>query len=140
MEWFKGQINVQSRGKGLYPFTAEINEKIQSWGVETGICHLFILHTSASLIISESYDPTARQDLETFLDRLVPESQEWHRHSLEGSDDSPSHMRSILTATSLSIPIEDGSLRMGTWQGVYVFEHRRSTHNRRVLLRCLGVD
>jgi len=140
VEWFKGQINVQSRGKGLYPFTAEINEKIQSWGVETGICHLFILHTSASLIISESYDPTARQDLETFLDRLVPERQEWHRHTLEGSDDSPSHMRSILTATSLSIPIEDGSLRMGTWQGVYVFEHRRSAHNRRVLLRCLGVD
>lgn len=140
MEWFKGQINVQSRGKGLYPFTAEINEKIQSWGMETGICHLFILHTSASLIISESYDPTARQDLETFLDRLVPESQEWHRHTLEGSDDSPSHMRSILTATSLSIPIEDGSLRIGTWQGVYVFEHRRSAHNRRVLLRCLGVD
>lgn len=140
MEWYRDHIEVQSRGKGLFPFTKELNRRIQNWGINSGMCHLFILHTSASLIISESYDPTARQDLETFLDKLVPEDQTWHRHTLEGSDDSPSHMRSILTATSLSIPIEGGELAMGTWQGVYVFEHRSSPHHRKILLRCLSVE
>ena len=139
MNWYKAQLTLQTKGKGLYPFTGEINQKISQWGVQEGICHLFIAHTSASLIISESYDPTARQDLEAFLDQLVPEDQSWHRHTLEGSDDSPSHMRSILTATSLSIPVEQGELHLGTWQGVYVFEHRRSAHRRKVYLRCLGV-
>ena len=101
------------------------------------MCYLFIPHTSASLVISENYDPTAKLDLETFMDRLVPESQPWHEHTLEGPDDSPSHMRAILTATSLTIPIDDGRLSLGTWQGVYLFEHRRRGHRRQVLLRCL---
>lgn len=140
MEWFKDQLQVQTRGKGLYPITGEINQKIGQWGVSSGICHLFILHTSASLVISESYDPTARKDLESFLDHLVPEDQPWHQHTLEGSDDSPSHMRSILTATSLGLPVEENELMLGTWQGVYLFEHRRSGHRRRVLLRCLKAE
>jgi secondary thiamine-phosphate synthase enzyme len=103
------------------------------------MCTLFIKHTSASLVISESYDPTARIDLESFMDRIAPENQPWHRHVLEGSDDSPSHIRAMLTDTSLSIPIDQGSLSMGSWQGVYLFEHRARGHLRTILLRCLGV-
>lgn len=113
---------------------------IREWGVHEGICHLFIQHTSASMVVSESYDPTAKLDLEAFMERLAPERQNWHRHTLEGGDDSPSHMRSILTSTSLSIPIDDGHLTLGTWQGVYLFEHRRSAHNRRILIRCFQAE
>ena len=91
------------------------------------------------MTISESYDPSARVDLEGYMERLAPENQSWYRHTMEGSDDSPSHMRAMLTDTSLSIPIDDGRLNMGTWQGVYLFEHRSRGHRRRVLLRCLSV-
>lgn len=140
MEWLKGQLSVSTRGKGLHPITGEINDSIQGWGIQSGICHLFIQHTSASLVISESYDPSARKDLESFLDHLVPEDQPWHQHTLEGSDDSPSHMRAMLTDTSLSVPVEDGQLHLGTWQGVYLFEHRRSGHQRKILIRCLKAE
>lgn len=140
MLWRKATLVVETNGKGLYPFTTEVNRLIRDWGITEGICHLFIQHTSASLVVSENYDPTARQDLESFMDHLVPESQTWQVHTLEGADDSPSHMRAMLTHTSLSIPIEDGALALGTWQGLYVFEHRRSRHRRRVTLRGLGID
>jgi secondary thiamine-phosphate synthase enzyme len=140
MEWLKGEIQVQSKGKGLYSVTNDIQEVIRSWQVRGGLLHLFIPHTSASLIINENYDPTAQQDLEAFLDRLAPEGRDWHRHTLEGRDDSPSHMRSILTSTSLSIPIDDGELSLGTWQGVYLAEHRTRPHRRRILIRCLKVE
>lgn len=139
MNWFKETIQVNTRGKGLYPFTGQVSRLIQNWGVNEGICFLFVQHTSASLVISESYDPTARIDLEAFMDRLVPERQNWHQHTLEGDDDSPSHMRAMLTDTDLSIPIDDGVLSLGTWQGIYLFEHRARGHHRRVLLRCLGL-
>jgi secondary thiamine-phosphate synthase enzyme len=135
MSWYKDTLTIQTEGKGLYPFTDRVEKAIRSWGIKEGICHLFLTHTSASLVISESYDPTARQDLEAFLDRLVPEQQSWHRHTLEGPDDSPSHMRAMLTLTSLSIPIDGGKLSLGTWQGVYVFEHRTRPHRRNVLIR-----
>jgi secondary thiamine-phosphate synthase enzyme len=135
VSWHKDTITIRTEGKGLVPFTDQVQQLIRKWGMEDGICHLFIAHTSASLVISESYDPTARQDLEAFLDRLVPENQNWHRHTLEGSDDSPSHMRAMLTATSLSIPVDGGKLSLGTWQGVYVFEHRTRGHQRKVLVR-----
>ena len=137
MNWFKETIQIETRGKGLYPFTQQVSQLIQDWAVQDGICHLFIPHTSASLVINESYDPTARQDLEAFLDHLVPEGESWYRHTLEGTDDSPSHMRSILTGTSLSIPVEGGELTLGTWQGVYLFEHRIRSQRRNVLIRCL---
>ena len=138
MNWFKETIQIETRGKGHYPITHQISPLIQDWGLKEGICHLFIPHTSASLVINESYDPTARQDLEYFLEHLVPEGESWHRHTLEGRDDSPSHMRSILTATSLSIPVDGGELQLGTWQGVYLFEHRAHPHKRNVLIRCLS--
>ena len=140
MEWFKEHILVETRGKGLYPITGEITPLIHSWGVQEGICHLFIAHTSASLVINESYDPSARQDLEVFMEHLAPEGEVWHRHTLEGRDDSPSHMRAILTATSLSIPVDDGELSLGTWQGIFVFEHRARSHRRSVNIRCMKVS
>lgn len=139
MKWHKDSLDIQTRGKGLYPFTDAINTQIRAWNVDEGMCYLYIQHTSASMVISESYDPTARIDLEAYMERMAPENQPWYRHTLEGSDDSPSHMRAMLTDTSLTIPIEDGSLSMGTWQGVYLFEHRSRGHRRRVLLRCLSV-
>jgi len=139
MEWHKQTLEFHTNGKGLYLITAEINDVVRSWGVEEGILHLFIQHTSASLVASESYDPTARQDLESYMDHLAPENVPYYRHTMEGADDSPSHMRAMLTNTSLSIPIDDGQLSLGTWQGIYLFEHRRRPHRRRVLLRCLSV-
>jgi secondary thiamine-phosphate synthase enzyme len=140
MHWHKDTIEIQTRGKGLYPFTEQISGHIRQWGLREGMCFLYVQHTSASLVISESYDPSARLDLEAFLERLAPERQNWYRHTLEGDDDSPSHMRAMLTDTDLAIPIDDGHLSLGTWQGVYLFEHRSRGQHRRVLLRCLGID
>jgi secondary thiamine-phosphate synthase enzyme len=139
MNWHKTTIEIETRGKGLYNITAQVEEAIRLWRVEEGICHLFIQHTSASLVASESYDPTARQDLEAFMDHLVLEDQPYYRHTLEGSDDSPSHMRAMLTHTSLSVPVDRGQLSLGTWQGLYLFEHRVRPHHRKVLIRCLSV-
>ena len=140
MEWLKAEIVVNSGGKGLYPVTREIREQVQNWQVREGMLHLFIPHTSASLVINESFDPSARQDLEAFLERLAPEGEPWYRHTSEGLDDSPSHMRSILTSTSLSLPIDGGQISLGTWQGVYLAEHRARSHRRKILLRCLKVN
>jgi secondary thiamine-phosphate synthase enzyme len=137
VNWHKETILVETGGKGLYPITNQISPLIREWAVKDGICHLFLSHTSASLVINESYDPTAQQDLEVFLDKIAPEGETWYRHTIEGRDDSPSHMRSMLTATSLSIPVENGELLLGTWQGVYLFEHRAQPHRRKVLIRCL---
>lgn len=139
MEWLKDEIEIRTPGQGLHAFTAAIEEKLRAWKVEEGICHLYLQHTSASLLISENYDPTARKDLEEFLRRLAPENEPWHKHTLEGPDDSPSHMRALLTGTSESIPVDGGRLSLGTWQGIYLCEHRRQPHRRKVLIRCLKV-
>ena len=139
MNWHKTTLEVHTQGKALYPVTDLITSQIYDWHIQEGMCFLYVQHTSASLVISESYDPTARLDLESFMDRVAPENQPWYRHILEGSDDSPSHIRAMLTDTSLSIPIENGKLSLGTWQGVYLFEHRARSHRRRVLLRCLDI-
>lgn len=138
MNWYKDTIEVITRGKGLYPFTDRIDDLVGRWSVDEGMCFLYMPHTSASLVISESYDPTARMDLEEYLERLAPENQSWYRHTLEGADDSTSHMRAMLTDTSLTIPVDNGRLSLGTWQGVYLFEHRARSHTRRVLIRILG--
>ncbi len=139
MQWHKATLEIVTRGKGLYPVTPQVEEHIRCWGVREGMCFLYVQHTSASLVISESYDPTARQDMEAFLERLAPEGQPWHRHTLEGADDSPSHLRAMLTSTSEAIPIDAGRLSLGTWQGIYLAEHRSRGHRRRILLRCLSV-
>lgn len=140
MEWLKTEIVLNTAGKGLYPVTREIQNVVSQWAVREGMLHLFVSHTSASLVINENYDPSARLDLEAFLERLAPEGEPWYRHTSEGADDSPSHMRSILTNTSLSIPIDGGSLSLGTWQGIYLAEHRASAHHRKILIRCLKAE
>lgn len=139
MEWLKSSIEIVTHGKGLYDLTNQVRAQLQAWEVIEGMCHLFVKHTSASLVISESYDPSARIDLEVFMDKLAPEGQQWFRHTMEGADDSPSHMRAMLTNTSMSIPIDDGELTLGTWQGIYLFEHRTRGHRRGVLLRTLKI-
>lgn len=139
MDWFKDLLEIRTRGKGLYPFTEAVHKRIQQWGVQEGMCFLYIQHTSASLAINESYDPTARIDMQEYLERLAPEGQAWYRHTLEGPDDSSSHLRSLLLPVSLSIPVDGGELSLGTWQGIYLFEHRSAPQQRRVLIRCLKV-
>jgi len=139
MNWFKDTLEISTRGKGLYPFTESVEARIREWDVQEGMCYLYVQHTSASLVISESYDPSAKMDLEVFMEKLAPENQPWHRHTLEGADDSPSHMRAMLTQTSLTIPVDAGRLSLGTWQGIYLFEHRSRGHRRKVLIRCLAV-
>jgi secondary thiamine-phosphate synthase enzyme len=140
MTWYKTTLEIQTQGKALYPFTDSINNQLSTWRVHEGMCYLFIPHTSASLVISENWDPTAKADLETALEKLVPEGQTWLTHTLEGKDDSTSHIRAMLTNVSLTIPVDDGQLSLGTWQGVYLFEHRSRSHRRQVLMRCLDVS
>jgi secondary thiamine-phosphate synthase enzyme len=135
--WGTHTLHIYTRGKGLYEFTAAVKEQMQKIPSAFGLCHLYLPHTSASLLINESYDPSAKQDLETFLERLVPENQPWMRHTLEGPDDSSSHLRAGLLPSSLSIPIEGGQLALGQWQGIYLVEHRSGGHQREVRMDVL---
>ncbi len=139
MDWLKDTLEIQTRGKGLYPFTDQVVRRIRGWQVREGMCYLFCQHTSASLLINENYDPTAKMDMETFLEKLAPENQAWYRHTLEGPADSSSHLRALLTPVSLTIPIDDGELSLGTWQGIYLFEHRAHAQRRSVLMRVLKI-
>ena len=139
MDWLKETLEIPTRGKGLYPFTDQVAKHIQKWGVLEGMAYLYCQHTSASLLVSESYDPSARIDMETFMEILAPENQAWYRHTLEGPDDSSSHLRAMLTPVSLTIPVDQGKLSLGTWQGIYLFEHRVHAQRRNVLLRVLNV-
>jgi secondary thiamine-phosphate synthase enzyme len=140
MEWHKSTLSISTRGKGLYAFTVQVNDQLRTWNVREGVCFLFCPHTSASLTINENYDPTAQADLETSLEKLVPEGERWYTHDLEGSDDATSHIRAMLTDVSLTIPIDAGRLTLGTWQGVYLFEHRSHAHRREVWLRVMDVS
>ena len=140
VNWQKTTLEISTHGKGLHDITETIRAQLREWNVREGMCYLFLQRTSASMVMSENWDPTARADLKTFMERLVPEGDRWYTHTLEGSDDSTSHIRSMLTDTSLTIPIDDGNLSLGTWQGVYVFEHRSRPHVRKVLMRVLSVE
>lgn len=137
MDWLKGALRFETRGKGLYEITDQVRSVIHEWNVQEGICFLFLQHTSASLTTCEAYDPSARRDVEEFYERLAPERQNWYQHTLEGFDDSPSHIRATLTQSSLSIPIDDSQLSLGTWQGIFLFEHRSHPQHRQLLIRCL---
>jgi secondary thiamine-phosphate synthase enzyme len=132
------QFEVQTNGKGLYEITDEVQSKIDRSGVQTGTVTVFVQHTSCSVVIMENADPTARRDLEEFFDRLVPEAAHYFTHSSEGSDDMPSHIRMVLTRTSETVPIVDGKMQLGTWQGIFLFEHRRAAHRRRVFTTMIG--
>jgi len=127
-------LTVRAPRKGLQDITEQVSRIVARGGVTSGMCTLFIRHTSASLIIQENYDPSARVDLETFMERLVPENAPWITHTLEGDDDMPSHIKSVLTQVSVSIPILDGKLALGTWQGIYLWEHRDRPTPREILV------
>ena len=139
MNWHKTTLEISTRGKGLHDISETVRQQVRNWGVQEGMCFLFLPHTSASLVVSENWDPTARADLGTFMERLVPEGQSWYRHNLEGPDDATSHIRAMLTDTSLTVPVDDGDLSLGTWQGIYIFEHRAHPHRRSLLVRVLSV-
>ena len=132
------QLGVDTRGKGLY----EISDRIERWvdeqSVSTGLLTVFVQHTSASLTIQDNADPDVIRDLNDFFGRLAPEDESLYRHTVEGPDDMPAHIRAALTLTQLSIPVEHGRMALGTWQGVYVFEHRSRAHRRSVVLHLIG--
>jgi len=140
MQWHSHTLSIRTNGKGLYPFTQLINPQINDWGVQEGIAFLFVQHTSASLVINENYDSTARRDMEQFLEHIAPEGESWYEHTIEGVDDSPAHLRSMITNTSLTIAVDNGKLNLGTWQGIYLAENRKRAHQRRVLLRVLAIS
>ena len=131
-------FDISARGKGLYDFTAEVARWVAASGIRDGLLTLFVRHTSASLVIQENADPDVQGDLERFLARLVPEHDPLYQHTLEGPDDMPAHIRAALTQTQLSIPVRDGRMVLGTWQGIYLFEHRRAAHRRQVAAHLLG--
>ena len=114
MRWLKDTLEIRTHGKGLYAFTALVNERIRRWNIQEGMCYLYLQHTSASLVIGENYDPSAQADMENFMERLAPENQVWYVHTLEGVDDSPAHLKAMLTPTSQAIPIDEGQLNLGT--------------------------
>jgi secondary thiamine-phosphate synthase enzyme len=133
-----GYFSVQTNGKGTYEITDEIQRKIDKYGLRRGTVTVFVQHTSCSVIVMENADPTARRDLEEFFNRLVPEDADYFTHGSEGSDDMPSHIRMVLTRTSETIPIVDGKMQLGTWQGIFLFEHRDAPHRRRISLTIVG--
>ena len=131
-------LQVSTRGKGLYEFTGQVHRWVEGCGVTTGLLTVFIRHTSASLTIQENADPDVVADLNDFFGRIAPEDNRLYRHTVEGPDDMPAHIRAALTQMQLSIPVIGGRMCLGTWQGLYVFEHRAAAHRRSVALHLLG--
>lgn len=132
------QISVRPHHQGLHEITMDVLRAVRESGIRSGLCTLFVKHTSCSLTIQENADPSARQDLERWLNRLVPENDPLYTHTMEGPDDMPSHIKAALTATSLSIPILNGSLTLGTWQGLFLWEHRKHSSNRKVVIHLMS--
>jgi len=131
-------LTVRTRGRGTYDITDEVQELVARSGVRAGLCTLFVHHTSASLIVCENADPTVRRDLEAWFARAVPDGDPLFAHASEGPDDMPAHLRSVLTQTSLGVPVTDGRCALGTWQGLYLWEHRAHGHARRVSVTVVG--
>jgi secondary thiamine-phosphate synthase enzyme len=134
----QGQVEIETRGRGTYDVTAQIARIVTDAGIRTGLCHVFIAHTSASLMLCENADPDVRRDLETFMSDLAPDGDPRFVHTAEGPDDMSAHVRSVLTQSDLTIPIADGRLALGTWQGIYLWEHRTHGHRRRVMVTVQG--
>jgi len=132
------QLEVRTTGKGTYEISDAVQAQIDKRGLRNGTVTVFVQHTSCSVIIMENADPTARHDLEEFFNRLVPEDAHYFTHGSEGSDDMPSHIRMVLTRTSETVPIIDGKMQLGTWQGIFLFEHRRAPHRRNILITITG--
>ncbi|WP_368911474.1 secondary thiamine-phosphate synthase enzyme YjbQ [Taklimakanibacter deserti] len=138
MRQLQDEISVATRGQGLYEVTRDVQYFIEKSGIVIGQLTLFVQHTSASLLIQENADPDVRRDLVEFFRRVVPENAAWISHRSEGPDDMPAHIRTALTQVSLTIPVANGQLALGTWQGIYLFEHRDRPHRRQILLHLLG--
>ena len=132
------ELTLRTRGRGLYDFTGEVAAWIASGGFRLGLVTLHLQHTSASLLIQENADPDVRADLDRFFARLVPDGDSLFEHTCEGPDDMPAHVRTALTAVNLSIPVTNGRLALGTWQGIYLWEHRHAPHSRRVVMHVVG--
>jgi secondary thiamine-phosphate synthase enzyme len=132
------EFDIDTHGQGLYDFTAQVQRWLRQQGLQTGLLTLFCRHTSASLTIQENADPDVVHDLAAFFSRLVPEDNRLYRHTMEGADDMPAHIRTALTQVSLSIPVSSGRAQLGTWQGIYLFEHRAIPHRRQVVAHLLG--
>ena len=133
-------ITIETAGRSTVDISGEVDAVLRSAGMSRGLCHLFIHHTSASLIITENADPDVRHDLEHYLARLVRDGDPAYRHDQEGDDDMAAHIRSVLTQTELTLPVRDGRLVLGTWQGVYLWEHRYRPHRRRISVTLQGID
>lgn len=132
------ELVLSTRGRGFYEFTEQVADLVRHSGIQTGLATLHLQHTSASLLIQENADPEVRRDLERFFARLVPDGDPLFRHTAEGDDDMPAHVRTALTAVNLGIPIAGGDLALGVWQGIYLWEHRAQSHHRRVVIHLLG--
>ena len=127
-------LPIRTPGRGLVPITSAVAKVVQESGIETGLCHVFLRHTSAGLIITENADPAVRRDLDRYLARAVPDGDSLYEHDDEGPDDMPAHVRSMLSGVSVSIPVGQGQLLLGTWQGIYLWEHRARAHEREVIV------
>ena len=130
-------LEFHTNPKSFLDITRQVQDFVAKSNIQNGVCHLFIKHTSASLVIQENYDPSVREDFETIFSKLVPENFPY-AHNMEGKDDMPAHIRSALTSTSESVPVMNGKLSLGTWQGIYVWEHRDQTHNRKIMVSMVG--
>jgi secondary thiamine-phosphate synthase enzyme len=135
---FQEELVIETRGRGSFEITADVAALVDGSSITDGLCHLFIRHTSASLMVNENADPVVLEDLETFMRDLVPDGDPRFRHTAEGPDDMPAHIRSLLTQTDLSIPVRGGRLTLGSWQGIFLWEHRTRPHRRTVLVSIQG--
>ena len=138
MRVHSANFTISTHGKGTYELTPQVEAIVDQSGVRSGTVTVFVRHTSCSLVLMENADPTARRDLEKFFERLVPEDTPWFEHTAEGGDDSTSHIRTVLTRSSEVIPIVDRQMQLGTWQGIYLFEHRRAPHRRQIVVSVIG--
>ena len=134
---FQRSLSIQTTGQGLHNISRDIESLVNESGVEAGLCNVFVQHTSCSLVIQENADPTARVDLENWINRLAPEDDPLYTHTIEGSDDMPAHLKAAITKTSEQIPVIDGALGLGTWQGLYLWEHRHRSHSRKLVVTIL---
>jgi len=131
-------LTFHTRGRGTTEVTAEIERVVRSSGIRTGVCHVFVQHTSASLMLCENADPTVREDMETIMRRIAPDGDSRYRHDTEGPDDMASHARTVLTTSSVTLPVGNAKLLLGTWQGVYLWEHRHAEHERSMVITVQG--
>jgi len=134
----RDSIRIQTRGRSFESLTERVAEIVRRAGISEGLCNVFVQHTSASLLISENADPAVQRDLERFMQKIAPDGSAEYEHDAEGPDDMPAHIRSVLTASSLSVPVNGGRLDLGTWQGIYLWEHRHARHSREIIVTVVG--